>query len=102
MNPAAALSAVMLAEIAVRARRLTFVFTVRREGKAWLVQDSHGAMLGLSPLKDIAMQSARRAAILMSETGVRVIVMLENANGEFDSVFTAESPARDARPALLS
>ncbi len=85
-----------------RGRRLTFVFTVRREGRAWLVQDSHGAMLGLSPVKDGAIQCARRAAILMSETGVRVIVMLENAIGEFDPVFVAEPLSREAGSALLS
>ena len=102
MIPAAGLSAANLAEIAVRARRLTFIFTVRREAKAWLVQDSHGAMLALSPLKDVAVQSARRAAILMSETGARVIVMLENSHGEFASIFTAEPLSRQARPALLS
>jgi hypothetical protein len=89
-------------DVSFRGRRLTFVFTVRREGRAWLVQDSHGAMLGLSPIKDAALQCARRAAILMSETGVRVIVMLENAAGEFDAVFIAEPLSHEARPALLS
>ena len=89
-------------EISFRGRRLTFVFTVRREGRDWLVQDSHGAMLGLSSAKDVAVQCARRAAILMSETGVRVIVMLENALGEFDSLFIAEPLPREAQSALLS
>ena len=102
MTPAAGLSAANLAEIAVRARRLTFIFTVRREGKAWLVQDSHGAMLALSPFKDAAVQSARRAAILMSETGVRVIVMLENCDGDFATIFIADPLPRQAHPALVS
>ena len=94
--------AVTMRDVFFRGRRLTFVFTVRREGRAWLVQDSHGAMLGLSPIKDAALQCARRAAILMSETGVRVIVMLENSIGEFDSVFVAEPLSREAGSALLS
>ena len=98
---AAMMTPAHLAEISLRSRRLTFVFTVRCEGRAWLVQDSQGAMIGLSPVKDVAMQSARRAAILMSETGVRVIVLLENAIGEFDAIFTAE-PLPCTRPALLS
>jgi len=85
-----------------RGRRLTFVFTVRRQDASWLVQDSYGAILASAPRKDAAIQSARRAAILMSETGVRVIVMLENQLGEFDPVFTAASLPRDAGPMLLS
>lgn len=59
-------------------------------------------MLGLSPVKDAALQCARRAAVLMSETGVRVIVMLGNSVGEFDPVFVAEPMSREAGSALLS
>jgi hypothetical protein len=85
-----------------RARKLTFVFTVRRDGQAWLVQDSYGAVLGRLPERDDAMQTARRASVLMSETGVRVIVMLESPLREFYSIFTAEPLSDLARPALLS
>jgi len=95
------ISATLLSEISFRGRRLTFVFTVRRDGRVWQVQDSQGALLGLSPVKDVAIQCARRNAILMSETGVRVIVMLENDYGELDPVFTAD-PLSRGRPAFLS
>ena len=97
-----AMSATDLSEISVRARRLTFVFTIRRDAQGWLVQDSQGAMLARSPERDEAVQAARRASILMSETGVRVIVMLENPIREFDAIFTAEPLSRLARPARLS
>jgi hypothetical protein len=96
------LSSTDLPEISYKGRRLTFVFTVRRDGKAWLAQDSHGATLGRLLSKDATIQSARRAAILMSETGVRVIVMLEDLLGEFDPIFVAEPLPRDGRPAFLS
>ena len=91
-----------LNELIFRGRRLTFVFTVRRQDGIWLVQDSYGARLAGSPIKDAAIQSARRAAILMSETGVRVIVMLENQLREFDPVFTATPLPRQAQCAHLS
>lgn len=97
MIPAAALS-----ELSIESRRLTFVFTIRRDGKAWLVQDSQGALLAVSPSRDVAIQSARRAAVLMSETGVKVIVMLENPLREFDAVYIAEPLPRTGRPALVS
>ena len=91
-----------LSEISFQGRRLTFIFTIRRDGRAWFVQDSHGALLGVSPLRDVAVQCARRAAILMSETGVRVIAMLENSMGEFDTIFVAEPLPRDAGSAIPS
>ena len=83
--------AVTMRDVFFRGRRLTFVFTVRREGRAWLVRISHCAMLGLSPIKDAALQCARRAAILMSESGVRVIVMPGEFQGEFDAVFVSRT-----------
>jgi len=86
----------------VRAKRLTFVFTIRRDGQEWLVQDSHGAKLGRSSDRDEAIQTARRASVLMSETGVRVIVMLESPLREFYSIFTAEPLSELAPPGLLS
>jgi|SRR6185312_10707284 len=92
-----------LSELSARAGRLTFIFTIRRVGHAWLVQDSQGAILGHSTERDEAIQCARRASILMSETGVRVIVMLENFLREFDTLFTAEPLPRSApRASLLS
>jgi hypothetical protein len=96
------LSATGLPEMSVQGRRLTFVFTVRRDARAWLVQDSHGAMLARTSDRDDAIQTARRASILMSETGVRVIVMLENPSREFDALFTAEPLPREAPSTLLS
>lgn len=84
-------------------RLLTFAFTIRwdHDLRAFLVQDSYGALLGVSPDRGAAMQCARREAALASQTGVRVIVLLQNAIGEFDHVATADPPAMQARSALI-
>ena len=90
------MSTAELSELSTRTGRLTFVFTVRRVDHAWVVEDSQGTMLARSANRDEAIQCARRASILMSETGVRVIVMLENFLREFDTLFTAEPLPRSA------
>jgi len=76
-EPKPMISTADLSQLSAQAGRHTFVFTVRRVGQGWLVQDSQGAILGRSANRDDAIQCARRSSVLMSETGVRVIVMLE-------------------------
>ncbi len=83
---------------------LTFAFTVRWDGdrRAYLVQDSYGAVLGVRADKNDAVQYALREAMLAMHAGLRVIVMLQGDSGEFDHVATADPLVLDLRPAMLS
>jgi hypothetical protein len=81
---------------------LTFAYTVRWDETrcAWRVQDSHGAILGVSPDREDAVQCARRRAMIAAISGNRIIVMLQGEDGGFAHVATAEPPEWDTRPLL--
>jgi hypothetical protein len=72
----------------------TLAFTVRwDEGRGeYVALDTCGTILGASPGKLNAIGSARQAATVTSQAGVRVLVMVEGDDGRLRCDWAAEPP----------